>query len=59
MLQGLALGSREHPLLRRMSAGAAHGSGRFDKLANLTPPIQNHRDGIWNIIGTLSRVLGK
>jgi hypothetical protein len=27
-------------------AGAAHGSGRFDKLATLTPLFQNHRKGI-------------
>ena len=38
LLQGLALGSREHSLLQRTSAGAAHGSGRFDKLATLIPP---------------------
>ena len=38
LLQGLTLGSREHSLLQRTSAGAAHGSGRFDKLATLIPP---------------------
>jgi hypothetical protein len=59
LLQGLALGSREYSLLQRTSAGAAHGSGRIDKLANLIPPFQNHREGIWNIIGTMSRGLGK
>jgi hypothetical protein len=59
VLQGLTLGSRELAVLLHPPAGAAHGSGRIDKLANLIPPFQNHREGIWNIIGTLSREIGK
>ena len=41
---GHALGSRRQVVLCHSPAGAAHGSGRFDKLATLTPPFQNHRD---------------